>query len=232
MSDTPHGLGQVSDCRSFVDRIFDFQADELSEAERESFSEHRDRCPPCARRLEVEDGLLRAVRVRLSPEPPPPQLELRVREALRREAPAPDGASWARRLPWLVPLAASVLLALVVGPPVARRLAAQRASAAPFAALVTVVDLECEREGRSLAAQIRCTDPYHLNAVRAEDGRIWNLGLDRREARRIVVDRTMRGHRLRVRGELFQSLATLQLDGYEDLGPARELAARLPRPQP
>lgn len=219
-------------CRSFLDRIFDFQADELSETEREVFASHRDACPKCARRLEVEDGLLRAVRTRLSAEGAPAELRARVRAALHGAAPAPGRASWAARLPWVVPLVASLVLALLAGPPLWRRISAGPPGAVPFDERVTVVDFECDRAGRSLEEQIRCPNPRHLNAVKTDDGRAWNLSLDRADARRIVADRTLRGHVLRVRGELFPAIGSVRLDDYEDFGPVREVAARLPLPNP
>lgn len=225
MSDREHDLKKPLSCRDFRERIFDFQADELSETNRESFTDHRDACPPCARRLEVEDGLLRGLRERLRPEPAPPELKGRVRAALRREAPGPESRAWSRPMAWALPLAASLLLALMLGPLLGRRVPVDTPGVVPFEERVTVIDFDCDSAGKSLEQQVGCLDPRHLNAVKTDDGRVWQLSLDRPRARRLVVNRDMRGHVLQMTGSLYTAIETVKVDEYDDLGPVRKVAA-------
>jgi len=103
------------DCRAFRDRIYHFQAEELSNAERREFQAHLDSCPECARALEFEDGFLRVLKARLPRESAPPGLETRIRAALRAEAPSPRRLAW-YRTPWFAAAAAVVLLMLLIIP--------------------------------------------------------------------------------------------------------------------
>lgn len=217
-------LTQPLRCGEFRARIFEFQADELTEAEREAFAAHRDGCRPCARSLALEDAWLAQLRARLPRAPVPAGLEERVRHALRREAPDPRRASRLAAMFWTLPVAASLLLVLVLWSalPRAERVEQQ----------VTVVDFVCDRAGRSMTQQIACADPSHLNALKLAVGRYWSLGLDRDAARGLVVDRAMRGHRLLVRGELYPAIRTLSLIDYEDLGAEAAVTAALFAPHP
>jgi len=107
---------------------------------------------------------------------------------------------------------------------------------------VTVVDIECEDAGMSLSHQRHCLNPLHLNALRVAPDRYWNVALEGELARRLVTDREMRGHRVRVVGDLHASTRTLHLASYDDRGldlgltarldpaPADRLARALPRP--
>jgi len=222
MTDREVSLKKSFDCSGFRNRIFDFQADELPEDDREAFCGHVEACPPCARRLEVEEGFLRSLKSRMRREPAPPGLEGRLREALRREAPAPAGRGWwARTGPWAVPLAASILLALLLVPVLGENPDPAAAGMVAVDEQVTVVDFDCDTIGRSIEQQIDCGDPNHLNALKISDGGYWNLGLDGKPARRLVVDEAMRGHLLRVRGYLDSRFQTLWLTDYTDLGPNR-----------
>lgn len=218
-------------CNEFRNRIFDFQADELPEPVRIAFCGHMEDCPGCARRLEIEQGLLGSLKSHMRREAAPAGLEERVREALRREAPGPGRSGvWARTRPWLVPLAASLLLAWVLVPLIGGRPGSAAVAMVAVDEQVTVVDLDCDRMGKTLEQQIRCPDPNHLNALKVSDGDYWNLSMDHDTARRIVVDEAMRGHLLRVRGDLYSAIGTLRLSDYEDLGPSRAVERRTERP--
>jgi len=227
--DTEDSVEKSLTCRVFKDRLYDFQADELSEAERGEFSAHLDGCPECAHRLEIEDGLLRSIKVRLVRERAPSALLSRVRAALEREAPEPMRRSWLKAGAGLIPLAASIFLAVLLVPLLGQQ-AGAGSGVVPVEREVLVVDFDCDRAGRPVEQQIVCADPHHLNALKHGDGGYWNIGLDHRAARRLTVDRAMRGHRVRVQGSLYPHIQTVSLTGYEDLGLVR--AALSPRDEP
>jgi anti-sigma factor (TIGR02949 family) len=216
-------------CSVIRDRLYHFQADELPETERREFAAHLDGCPECALRLEIEDDLLRSIKARLVRETAPPELRTRVRAALEREAPEPTRWSWLPTGVGLVPLAASIFLAVLLIPLLAQADGAAR-GVVPVEQEVLVVDFDCDRAGRSVDQQIACANPHHLNALKHADGGYWNIGLDLQAARRLTVDRAMRGHRVRVRGSLYPHIRTVSLTGYEDLGLVRTAVSRRSEP--
>ena len=228
MTDREHDLEKPTTCRDFCEQIFDFQADELTEADRRAFEAHRDACAPCARRLEVEEGLLGALRERLRPEPAPPGLKERVQEALRAEEPVPARGGWGRQMVWALPVAASLLIALMLAPMLGDRIEGDPAGVVPFDARVTLVDLDCARAGKTIDQQVACLHPMHLNALQAANGRYLHLSLDGPEARRLVVDREMRGHLLHLRGDLYEEIDTVRIRELEDLGRPSRVALMLP----
>lgn len=207
-------------CHTFKDLLVHFQADEIPEAQRLELHAHLDACPDCARRLEVEDGFLRALRTRLVRAPLPPGLETRVRAALRAEsAQAPSGFAWLRR-PWVAATAAAVLLTVLLIPGI-DDLRPQRVDAAAVmrvAQEVVVVDLDCARAGRTLEQQRGCGHRRHLNALRTDDGTYWNISQDHPASRELLLDRDMRGHRIRVEGDYFPGIHTVLLSHHQDLG--------------
>lgn len=209
---------QVLDCRIFQLNLYHFQADELSDAERRPLQDHLDGCEICARRLAVEDDLLRCLRQRLRRAPAPAELQWRVRSALRE---ARGASSWmGLRRPWLTAAAASVLL-LVLLVPGMRGLFQGRSSPGERFGLereVTLVDLDCDRAGASLEQQRRCHHPHHINALRLASGEHWNLSLDGADARLLALRHDMRGHRLRVQGDFVPALRALRLTRFSDLG--------------
>jgi hypothetical protein len=81
---------------------------------------------------------------------------------------------------------------------------------------VTVVDIDCEGMGWTLAQQRQCTHPHHLNALKVGPDQYWNISLDQELGRRLVADREMRGHRLHVVGDLYSSIHTLRLASFTD----------------
>jgi anti-sigma factor (TIGR02949 family) len=208
-------------CGRFARDLYHFQAGELPEEAMEAMAEHAEACPPCGRRLEVEQGLLRGIQSRLERAEAPPELRVRVREALEAEA-APSGLSGWLRAPWLLPAAVALVLAFALWP-----LIPQIASVTRVDQRVVLVDLECERAGKTIEQQRRCTHPKHFNALRVADGRYWHIGLDRTAGREIVSAIELRGHRLRVEGELDERSETLHLARYTDEGREPLMAARL-----
>jgi hypothetical protein len=119
-------------------------------------------------------------------------------------------SSWLR-IPWLVPAAAALLLAVVLMPALP-----QRGAVVSVDRYVTVVDIDCESMGRTLVQQRQCTHPHHLNALKVEPDQYWNISLDQELGRRLVADPEMRGHQLRVVGDLHSSIHTLQLTSFTD----------------
>jgi hypothetical protein len=202
------------DCARFRRSIHDYQADEISELEREAFEGHRDACPDCARALEVEEGFLRGLRARLPRAEAPPGLEQRVRAALREEAPDPAATAWYRR-PWLAAAAAAVLLALLIVPGLGRPPGGRWSPASGVVQVsgveVMVVDLDCDRAGMSIEYQRRCTAPYHVNALKTSDGKYWYISPDHEEYGRLIGDPRMRGRRLVVDGDYYPGINTLRI---------------------
>ena len=214
------------DCHEFRRKLYHFQAGELPGNERRPLEEHVGRCESCARRLEFEDGFLRGLKGRLGRAQAPPELRVRVREALEREA-APRGLSGWARTAWLAPAAAALLLAFVLIPAVPRGaiiLTVERE--------VTVVDIDCERAGRSLQEQRGCTHPHHVNALKVAPGRYWAISLDHELGRQLVSDPGMRGRQLRVSGDLYTSSGTLHLAGYSEWDAALRPSTRPPAEPP
>ena len=212
------------DCRVFNRSLYHFQADELPRVEREAFEDHLNACPPCARRLEVEEGLLRGLRARLKPTVAPPGLETRIRAQLEQSrATRRRGVPWVRA-PWFAAMTASILLAvlLIQGPFLTS--ATERVNR-----VVTLVDRACDIAGRSFDEQRGCTRPKHLNAFKLDDGTYWDLSLDNATARNLVTDRELRGTRMHVEGTLYERIHTLQLESAQPIEPT---TARLTRQLP
>jgi len=170
--------------------------------------------------MEVEDSLLRGLKGRLGRVQAPPELQARVRQALDRE-PAPGRFSSWFRAPWLVPAAAALVLAVLLLPTLP-----QVSGALHVERVVTVVDIDCELAGRTLAEQRNCTHPHHLNALRVA------ASLDQGPGSRLVADRDMRGHRLHVVGDLYAGIRTLRVTDYTDQELERDLAGLLSAPAP
>ena len=206
------------DCSSFRESIFRYQADEVPAEERALLQSHLDACADCARRLEIEDALLKAVKSGLARVPTPPGLETRVRAALaqerdRRLAPA----RWFRA-PWLAAAAASLLLALLLLP------GFNSGTAAPGEAVrvehdVMVVDRDCDHAGRSLDAQRKCLLRHHLNVLKLSDGTYMNIDLEHASNRALLVDPAARGRRLHVVGDYYPAIHTLRVERADPLGP-------------
>jgi anti-sigma factor (TIGR02949 family) len=208
-------------CRKFGRDLYHFQAGELPQGEQQALARHVDACPGCARLLEVEDSLLGGLKRRLVRTEAPPGLRVRIGEALEAGAARRGLAAWLR-IPWLVPAAAALLLALVIVP------AMPTWGVARVDGEAVVVDLDCELAGYTLKQQRQCTHPRHLNALKLDGGTYWNISIDDDLGRGLVVDREMRGHRLHVVGDLYTGIRTLHLTDVHDLDPA--LAARLVTP--
>lgn len=208
-------------CRRFERDLFHFQAGELPEDEQRALADHVDECPGCARRLEIENGFLRGLKGRLGRVEAPPELRVRVREALGGEATSRRSPGWLRN-PWLVPAAAALLLAILLIP-----------TMPPWAGImhvereVTVVDIDCDTAGRTLEQQRHCAHPHHLNALKIGPNQYWNISLQQAAGRRLVADREMRGHRVLVTGDLVTSIRTLQLTGFTDRDLEGSLSAGL-----
>jgi len=218
----------TDDCYGFRRNLYHFQAGELDERERSLLAEHAHRCPSCARRLEVEETFLEGLRSRLGRVQAPPALRARLREALEREASPRGGSGWIR-IQWLVPAAASLLLAFVLMPA-----APSGALVLPVDRVVTVVDIQCERAGRSLQEQRGCDHPRHYNALKVGPDRYWMVSLDHELGRRLVSDRALRGRRLQVVGDLFTASGTLHVADYTDRSLVEATTVRLlsARPDP
>jgi hypothetical protein len=83
--------------------------------------------------------------------------------------------------------------------------------------LVTVVDHDCARAGRTFDQQRKCRMPHHLNALLARDGKYWSISLDREIYKMLLLDPELRGHRLMVDGDLYSAIRTLRIREYRDL---------------
>jgi len=222
--------GKTFSCNSFKRLLYHYQADELPEPQRRDMDRHLEVCPGCARRLAVEDVFLTGIKSRLHRSEAPPGLRTRVRAALGEEPPARSLSAWFRA-PWLVPAAASVLLVLLLSPALGRFSEppwAMPAGVVHVEREVTVVALPCDRAGLALHRQKSCGDPSHLNALKIGPDQYWSISLDQDSGRDLAVDHDMRGHVLRVEGDLYTGIRTLHLSGFKDLGVTGLSAAMLP----
>jgi anti-sigma factor (TIGR02949 family) len=200
------------ECRVFELNLYHFQADELSAAERLPLQEHLEGCESCARRLELEEELLRCLKLRLRTAAAPSELQGRVRSALHQARGVPGRrGSW---VPLAAVAAAMLLLVLFVAGPSGQL----GARATGLAREVTLVDLDCDRAGVSLDQQRRCNHPHHVNALRLANGEHWSLSLDGQDARLLAMRRDLRGHRLRIQGDFVPALRALRLRAVSDLG--------------
>jgi len=216
-------VSKTIDCSRFRGQVVHFQADELTEADRAGFEEHLSACPPCARRLEVEESMLRGLRARLTSQAVPPGLETRIRAGLAQAA--GDGRAaprWFRR-PAVALAAAALLLVLFLLPLGSGRQTPAASPTLAGAAIAVqdellVVDLQCDRRGASFAEQRNCRHPGHFNVLRLEKGTYWNIGLDSPAGRELFVEPQIRGHRMLVRGSYYEQINTLQVESHQDLG--------------
>ena len=200
-------------CKSFCDRIFLFQADELPPAERAACEAHLDACPPCAARLALEDDALDALRTGLARAAAPPGLESRVRASL--DAAARTRVPW-YRAGWLAAAASAAVLALaLVLPQLSAPVGAGAAGLHARGVVVTVVDLDCDRAGKDLAHQRDCREPHHVNALKLADGSYWTIDAGRPEFRYLLLDREQRGARLRVVGRRLGRSGVIRLESVE-----------------
>ena len=166
----------------------------------------------------MEDLFARALKSRLHRETAPPELVQRVRDALAEEAGPVVPRSWFRA-PWAAALAASVVLGLLLVPGLSGLLQSTPISGgAHVQRQATLVDLDCDRAGRDGEYQRQCTHPRHVNALRVGPKRYWNLSLADGPGRKLVTDRSLRGHVLRVEGTFHAGIDTLHLTAFEDLG--------------
>ena len=197
-------------CKQFKESLYHFQQDELSPTQRDGFLTHADACQGCARTLAFEEEMLGALRQRLQPVPTPLGLETRVRAALADAAPQSASLSWFRR-PVFAAMAASLLLAVIMVPSLTGGEWSSLRGMRVVSAVVTVIDPECASRGRTFEEQRRCKHHAHLNTLITDDGREWNISLDDERFRGLLTDAEMRGRRMRVRGNLFGAIQTLQL---------------------
>ena len=218
-------------CDKFRRDLYHLQAGELSEAEQLALAGHAGECSCCGRLLAFEEAFLRGLKRRLSRAPAPPELRASVREALEREALPVRFGAWLRA-PWLVPAAAALVLALLLVPALSRIGNGVRTVDRE----VLLVDLDCDRSGLTFEQQRRCTNPLHLNAFKVGPGEYWTIGVDPDSDRGLVVDRSVRGHRLHVVGDLYTRFRTLHVTSHTDHGavelstdlrPASLIAARI-----
>src|SRR5262245_7980905 len=75
-------LGGLMTCRELVELLIDFVSDELPPEHRQRIEQHLRCCPPCEAYLASYQTTIRLTR-QLPCEPLPPQLEQRLRAALR-----------------------------------------------------------------------------------------------------------------------------------------------------
>lgn len=192
------------DCKSFRDRIFPFQADELPAAERANCVSHLDACPGCSARLALEDEALDALRAGLARATAPPGLETRIRSSLRATPARPSwhGAGWVAA----TVAVAVIAVAIVVYLPRHQALAQ---------GVVTVVDLDCDRAGKDVPSQRGCRDPHHVNALKLPDGSYWTMDPTRPEFRYLLLDREQRGTKLIVAGHRLGRSNVIRLQSAE-----------------
>ncbi len=203
-------------CDKFRRDLYHLQAGELPEAEQLALAGHAEDCSDCGQLLAFEEAFLRGLKRRLSRAPAPPELRASVRAALDRESVPVTFGAWLRA-PWLVPAAAALILALRLVPALSRI----GSGVVPVDREVMLVDLDCDRAGRTFEQQRRCTNPLHLNALKVGPAKYWTIGVDPDSDRGLVVDRDARGHQLHVVGDLYTRIRTLHVTSHTDQGPVR-----------
>ena len=207
-------------CREFRDLVFHFQAEELSAAERARFEGHLHTCPPCERYLEVEAGFATVLRAGLPRTQAPDALRERVCRSIEQEGKASRPvAPGLRFLTVALLAAAAAFMATLVAPPLFRGVQgqAQLDAARHVVRAATVVDEDCDRAGHTTDQQRNCHARSHFNALRMADGTYWTLSLDAPEARQLVADVEMRGHRIVVEGDLYAPIRTLHLTRWREM---------------
>jgi hypothetical protein len=217
-------LPDEPDCPTFRRWIDAFLADEVAAAPRRKLEAHLERCDECARRLEVERGLVTALRRRLgglAESDAPPGLETRIRAALDAEAgrSARAGGSpfaWLRT-PWFAAVAASLLLAVLVVPDLTGPDRSGFARVLGMERDVMVVDLDCDRAGKSIEAQRRCRLRHHLNALKLADGSYVYIALHREDDPYLLTEPDRRGALLHVKGDYYPALQTLRVRSAREL---------------
>jgi len=220
-------------CKAFHDRIFLLQAGELPEAERLDCQSHLDACEACLDRLRFEDAALGALKAKLARASAPPGLETRIRAALRTD-PARSGRVRWYRAGWFAAAAVAAVLVLLLLRPSFRsaELLTPGTAGGATSGTVTVVDLDCDRAGRSLEQQRRCTQRLHLNALKLADGTYWTIDTDPAEFRYLMLDPRERGQTLRVVGRLLGGTNVIRLESVDRLDARRLSPARYPRVLP
>jgi hypothetical protein len=217
-------------CKDFRDRIFLLQAEELPEAERLDCQSHLDACSDCGARLRFEEAALGELRARLPRSAAPPGLEDRIRFALRATQARTAGAPWYRAA-WLPVVAAAAVLALLLLVPQLRN--ERPAGPVPISSrTVLVVDLDCDRAGKSLEDQRRCAHPLHVNALKLGDGSYWTMDADPAEFRYLMLDARERGQTLRIGGRLLPGTNVIRLESVERFDARRDPRSPLPRVLP
>ncbi|MDH3626583.1 MAG: zf-HC2 domain-containing protein [Acidobacteriota bacterium] len=206
-------------CKNFKEWLYHFQQNELSSEREEALLEHADACPPCGLTLEFEATMLATLKKRLQPTATPVGLESRVRGVIENATPGRLSSSWFQR-PFVAAVAASLLLAVLVIPSLRDGEWLSFRSVRAVSGTVTVVDPICEKAGRTYEQQRRCKNHAHLNTLVTDDGTEWNISLDDERFRGLLTDTEMRGRRMRVRGNLFGPIRTLQLVEAEVLNPS------------
>ena len=211
----PPRITEPVDCGTFLAWVYHLQAEEITEGDRRRLLSHAEVCRDCARRLEVEEGFLRALRGRLGRAEVPPGLEGAIREALAREAPVrPSGRGSSLRTRGASALAAAVLLGGLLVPAILEgpgRANAVGSEALRVVKATTIVDRDCDASGRSTAEQRKCRNARHVNALKVGDAVYWNVNLDHPLAKDIVLDADQRGRRVMVVADFYPDLRTVHL---------------------
>ena len=219
-------------CDEVLERLTAYADGELAGEESWSIRRHLEACPPCGVRAEVEGGFKRVLGALLQREAAPASLGQRVRDALAREGSA-AGRRDSRRRAWRLALAAAAGVVALAGLAVwlagrAPGLQEERESRAPVdgaaggpgagsLALVsvhlrgTIVCAPCEAVHAPIEDQQRCWAYGHLNGVRDEQGRLWNL-VRREDAApqaAALLDGRLRGRRVEVDGQAIERISYL-----------------------
>lgn len=211
----PPRVEESVDCGTFRAWVYHLQADEIAEDDRRRLLVHADACRSCAGRLEVEEGLLRALKRRLERAEIPPGLEGSIREALAREARGGgSGIGSSVRTRGASALAAAVLLGGLLVPAILEgpgRANAVGSDALRVVKATTIVDYDCDAAGRDPAEQRKCRNARHLNVLKVADAVYWNVNLDHPSARDIVLDPDQRGRRVVIVADFYPDLRTVHL---------------------
>lgn len=214
------------DCRQCREHLDCYVDKELSAEASAAVDAHLAECAACARGCDRVRSLRRQVQRTVVAHQPPPELEARIREALR-----PSVSVLLQRrtggVPWWLVAAATVLVTVA-----AVSVSASRVQGVVVAALDRAVVELSRPETVVLEGTVRCRDCDlkrqhgvatacdrlgHRGSLMTADGRLWNI-VEQASSEALVHDPTLLGRRVRVRAEIFRESGSITVETFEILG--------------
>lgn len=193
--------------------------DELARPDRERVEAHLRDCAACRAHYEAEGVFGEGLRARMKREPVPIDFEGRVRAAIAREANAPARAAMRRAGLFAGLLAASIVVTALILPQIRTRSAGALSGPPPVVAVSrqgTIVDVVCDQKGASIAHQLACRVPGHINALKLDDGSYWGLLARTDAGRDLAASPDRRGRRVTVEGSFYPAIRSIAVDTFRE----------------